>query len=132
MAGDGSASTFLVCQQEHSQQKDHEMSLQEAAAAAAAAAAGSKTPKDKDKAIKELIKGIPREQKAVFAYSLKWDAFDDNADALLPKLSKWVRLWSSASCCFPLCHLSAILVTCKWAAKDLQTSASTLFLLCAH
>ena len=68
------------------------LSLQEAAAAAAAASAGSKTPKDKDKAIKELIKGIPREQKAVFAYSLKWDAFDDNADALLPKLSKWVRM----------------------------------------
>ncbi|CAK0735899.1 hypothetical protein CVIRNUC_000658 [Coccomyxa viridis] len=67
-----------------------EAQKQEAAAAAAAAAAGSKTPKDKDKAIKELIKGIPREQKAVFAYSLKWDAFDDNADALLPKLSKWV------------------------------------------
>ena len=83
-----SARALLVCAQE----TDCGLSLQEAAAAAAAAPAGSKTPRDKDKAIKELIKGIPREQQAVFAYSLKWDAFDDNADALLPKLSKWVCL----------------------------------------
>ena len=63
----------------------------EEAAAAAASAEGVKPPKDKDKAIKELIKSIPRERKDVFAYSLKWDAFDANADAILPKLSKWVR-----------------------------------------
>ena len=64
----------------------------EEAAAAAAPAEGVKPPKDKDKAIKELIKSIPRERKDVFAYSLKWDAFDANADAILPKLSKWVRV----------------------------------------
>ena len=64
----------------------------EEAAAAAAPAEGLKPPKDKDKAIKELIKSIPRERKDVFAYSLKWDAFDANADAILPKLSKWVRV----------------------------------------
>ena len=49
-------------------------------------------PQDKDKAIKDLIKSIPRERKDVFAYSLKWDAFDANTDAILPKLSKWVHI----------------------------------------
>ena len=61
------------------------------AAAAASSIEGVKPPKDKDKAIKELIKSIPRERKDVFAYSLKWDAFDANTDAILPKLSKWVH-----------------------------------------
>ena len=76
---------------------DVQKAADEAAAAAAASAEGAaaegvKPPKDKDKAIKELIKSIPRERKDVFAYSLKWDAFDANADAILPKLSKWVRI----------------------------------------
>lgn len=68
----------------------------EEAAAAAASSPGVKPPKDKDKAIKELIKSIPRDRKDVFAYGLKWDAFDENADAILPKLSKWV-------CTHPAC-----------------------------
>lgn len=65
--------------------------MQEAAAAVAASSAEAKTPKDKDKAIKDLIRSIPRDRKDVFAYSLKWDAFDEHSDAILPKLSKWVR-----------------------------------------
>ena len=71
----------------------HLYAVQEAAAAAAAAAspAGVKPPKDKDKAVKELIRSIPRERKDVFAYAVKWQAFDEAKDAIVPKLSKWVR-----------------------------------------
>jgi hypothetical protein len=68
--------------------------VQEAAAAAAAGAAppDAKPPKDKDKAVKELIRSIPRERKDVFAYAVKWQAFDEAKDVIVPKLSKWVRM----------------------------------------
>ena len=46
---------------------------------------------DSKAAIKELIKSIPIEREAVFAYPIRWDAYDANAGALAPKISAWVR-----------------------------------------
>ena len=46
---------------------------------------------DSKAAIKELIKSIPIEKEAVFAYPIRWDAYDANAATLAPKLSAWVK-----------------------------------------
>jgi RNA-binding protein 25 len=40
--------------------------------------------------IKEIIKSIPIDKQAVFAYPIKWDAYDQHSKAIVPKLSQWV------------------------------------------
>ena len=112
---------------------DMQKAADEAAEAAAAAAPEEavKPPKDKDKAIKELIKSIPRERKDVFAYSLKWDAFDANADAILPKLSKWVRTCLAShfsACCaqHPACPNHPALATSVVQADGLICANSAM------
>jgi len=48
------------------------------------------SPEDAAAALKELIRSIPTDQEAVFAYAVKWAAFDAAAATLVPKLSGWV------------------------------------------
>ena len=48
------------------------------------------SPEDAAAALKELIRSIPTDQEAVFAYAVKWAAFDAAATTLVPKLSGWV------------------------------------------
>ena len=47
-------------------------------------------PEDAEAALKELIRAIPTDRERVFAYPIKWDAFDAAAATLVPKLSGWV------------------------------------------
>ncbi len=47
-------------------------------------------PEDAEAALKELIRAIPTDRKRVFAYPIKWDAFDAAAATLVPKLAGWV------------------------------------------
>ena len=47
-------------------------------------------PEDAEAALKELIRAIPTDRERVFAYPIKWDAFDAAAATLVPKLSAWV------------------------------------------
>ena len=42
-------------------------------------------------AVKDLIRSIPTDADKVFAWPMRWDAYDANAGALAPKLSLWVR-----------------------------------------
>ena len=49
------------------------------------------TPEDAEAAKKELIRSIPTDREAVFAYPVKWDAFDAAAAVLQPKLSAWIN-----------------------------------------
>lgn len=48
-------------------------------------------PEDAEAAKKELIRSIPTDREAVFAYPVKWDAFDAAAAVLQPKLSAWIN-----------------------------------------
>lgn len=40
--------------------------------------------------MKEIIKTIPVDKDEVFAYPIKWDAYDEHSKVIVPKLSKWV------------------------------------------
>ena len=42
-------------------------------------------------AVKDLIKSIPTDADKVFAWPMRWDAYDANAAALAPKISLWVK-----------------------------------------
>ncbi|KAK9825406.1 hypothetical protein WJX81_001920 [Elliptochloris bilobata] len=48
-------------------------------------------PEDAEAALKELIRSIPTDREAVFAYPVKWGAFDAATAVLQPKLSAWIN-----------------------------------------
>lgn len=47
-------------------------------------------PADNKATLKKLMKNIPTDKDAVFAYPIKWDVYDKYSFSMAPKLSQWV------------------------------------------